>query len=533
VLARKSLLIVATNLVGAVSGLGSLFFMGRYLNSESVGMLAYALSIAGMVAFLGSLGLESAHQKRVSEGRPLGDALATYVPLKLAFTFGYVLLVVAAVLAWGALKTFEDTRPAIIFVALAYQALLQLRFIPVSTFNALLETAKTQTTNLAEQVTKLPLVALAALMVAHSHGTDPSFLRGLLDRVLDIEFVTDDTAALLLGLAYTAAVVASFAVGLWFLRRHRYPWGRYDPALARSYMSFGLPIAVFSALYYIATQVDTFMVGYFWGASQAGVYFAAQRLTSLVFIVPMAVGALTFPRVSELAAKGDVAGVRVLAADAQRQLSRIVILATMFLIVYARQGIRIFIGDAFLAAAPIVTFLALYALFFALATVPSSVVTGFNKPRWAAGVGVLMVGTNIVLNLVFIPPSILGVPLLGLKAVGAAQTTAIAQALSVALLLGFARRLTGATLLDAATLKQAVAATAVGLVLLGLARFPVLDGSRVWELALDGVLGTLLYALALRLLGELHSRDLHRALDLLHPGKMMRYIAHELRTVRR
>lgn len=530
-LARKSLLIVATNVVGGLSGLVSLYFLGHYLSTQAVGSLAYALGIAGMFGFLAGLGFDAAHQKRVSEGAPLGDALATFAWIKLALGAFFFLLLLLVAAAWQVVKGMRDTTLAILVVAALYQLLTQLRFIPIATFNARLEAAKSQLLNLVEQAAKVPLVATVALLVAYDAGrrNDP-FLRAfgpLLARVATHE-QSDFQAALLLGLAYTAAVAASLWTGVWLLRRHRYPYGSFSPALARSYRAYAFPVAIFAALHYIASYIDTVMVGYFSTPEHVGPYYAAQRIVSLVFVVPMAVGSLVFPRVSALASSKDHAAVVEVARRAQRLLSLVVVLATMFLVVYARQGVRIFVGSAFAGAAPLLAFLALYALLFGLASVPSNVVAGFDKPRWVTVAGATMVVVNVVLNLVFIPGSILGVRLLGLGALGAAITTSIAQAVSLVLLAYMTKQLLGHTLLGGPVPKHLLAAALTGGVLYYLQRFPVFDAARIWDLPVAAAAGTLLYLVLLLLLGEVHRSDLALVRDLAHPGRMARYVRDEL-----
>lgn len=525
-------------MVGALIGAIVLYFVGRYVPPASVGMFSLAVSLVAIALPVASLGLDAAHIKRVSEGRDLGTALTTYGIIRIGLVILFALLAIIATVAWDRTYGFVDaTTFSVVLVAVGYQALSQLRLIPATTFNALRETAKAQAMTLAEHILRLPLIILVALIAGFAAGSAVPFagvVRGFVDLLGIDEPLSVEGSALLFGLANLLPVAFSLAVGIAVLAWHRYPAGLYDRPLAKSYFQFGLPLGILSISTAALSQMDVLMIGYFWSATDVGYYYVAQRLSSLLLVVPSAVALLFFPTLSELVAKGDGPGADRVAMEVQRFTSMIVIGGGLFFVIYAYEGIHIFVGDPYLPASPVVAALALYVIIYGIVMVPTNVVLAHGKSGQAALVGAATVAVNFLLNTILIPTSILGVPLLGLRATGAALATVLSQSLGLLLMLYLAWRVSGRVHLGLPTFRHLLAAGATG-ALLWMLKVPTLLGpaNRAWELAGVGLFGVLLYVGLLLLLRELNSRDLRALRGILHPQEMVQYLRLELQTPRR
>ncbi|MBW3581646.1 MAG: flippase [Euryarchaeota archaeon] len=531
-LSRKSLLILVTNTIGAFAGLVALFVIGRYMGPTPYGMFAFSLSIVSLGAFLTRLGYDNAHIKRVSEGEDLARCNGTYLRIKALLITVFVLGVSVAVILWDRFQGFFDaTTASVVFVTLAYAVLLEVRLVPTATFDALRQTARTQTLNIVEHVVKTPLLIIFALAYGLLNGRWVPFgdiVEGLMGRLGVVGPVTIETGALLIALAHGVALLVSVIAAFALFRYHGMPIGGYDPALARSYTRFAIPIAVVSSLHLIANHLDAFMIGYFWNAREVGYYYAAVRITTMVIIVPVAVRTLFFPTISQLSRAGDTEGVRTVARSTQRLLSLGIVLLTMFILMFAEEGIHIFLSDSFLPAAETLRLLAIYTFIVSTTTIASSLILGHDRPKTIAAIGIVSVVSNITLNFVFIPESILGVPLLGLRSAGAALATVTAQTIALVLLVWYSRRLTGETHFGMFLVKH-IAAAAITAGVLHLLYTPVLGSvDRVWELAAAGILGTILYLGILILLREVTRKDLLMFYDLFHPIRMIRYVREEV-----
>lgn len=532
-LARKALLIILTNVVGAVLGLASVVAIGRYMDPATFGMFYFALALAGIGSTLANLGYDDANIKRLSEGVPIATALGTYRVIKLVLVGGFVAIALLAAWIWERyVGFFDSTTFGIVSVAVVYFAIQQWRQVSQTTLQAFRLTANSQFMILIENLVKAPLVVTAALMYGIMNGRWNPY--GLIPAeavawLRNLGPVDAETGALLLAVAWTAGMFASTGIGSMQMRRLGFRAGRFRRETARSYRRFALPTAVAASMYLIAKEVDTVMIGYFWSAQDVGYYGAAHRLTSVILIVPLAVRSLFFPIISELAAKHDIAKLNELSVRAQRALSLIMILASTLLAWYATEGIHVFLSDRFLPAAPILRLTAASMLIVAFTSVSTSIVRGMDRPRPVAVIGLGVTFLNVLLNTVLIPDELLGQPMLGLRGTGAAIATLIAQSAGLFAFAWVARQTTGGFHFSGATLKHAVAAASmVGV--LWWAHDRVLGSvDRAWELVGAGLLGTVIYALLLMALRELSRRDLTLVKDSFHPGRLGAYVKHELR----
>lgn len=518
---------VLNNAVGGLLGAVALFFTGRYMPPEAVGMVAFALSLSTLASFLVA-GLDTAHIKRVSEGRDLGDCLRTYYAMRA--TVNLASLAVAGLLLWVWQEKvgFQDaTTIPILVLMLAHLGVNFYRFMLVDTFMALQQTAKLQASALAENLGKSPAQILAALAVGIAAGNVGG--QAVRDRLGLDGPLSVEQAALLYGSAFFLGSLSALAVAAWIHRRSHYPVGRFDPALAASYARFALPVTLFAPVWSLATEMDSILIGYFWDAAEVGYYFAAKRILLLVAVVPSAIAAVFFPMISERAARNDHQAIQGLVWATLRNLSLVLSPLLMLVFVYAPQGIHVFLSDAYLPAAPILRWLAIYTFLLSLAVVISTVVQGYGHPWRLVVVGLVGVTTNLVFNVLLVPASIHGVPLGGMKGVGSAIATTIAQVAAMAVLAWQMPREARGRLPVGPVAKHLFAAVAVGAAAWFAEALPFIgEVDRFYELAIIGPVALVAYVGLLRLLREVDGSDWTALRELLDPRKMRGYVAEEL-----
>jgi O-antigen/teichoic acid export membrane protein len=534
--ARKSFLIFTTNMVGAVLGLASLFFVGRYMTDGAFGAVHFAIWLIGLASFLVKLGLDKAHEKRVSEGRDLAACMGTYLPIKIALIAAFTVITLALVLGRHLTVGFvAATAFPVVIVILIYHVLMAVRSIPETTFNALRLTASTQAMNVVENLLRAPFIILVALAFAASRGRSVPFgglfsdVRGLVGGGMD-----DATGAFYLALAYAIPMLASLVIGLRLMFRHRLPRGEYDPELARSYVAFALPVAGYSALLTLSHNIDGVMLGYFWTKAEVGQYAMAFRLVTIVMIIPVAVRTLFFPMINELVSRREWGAVNEMAVTTQRLTSLVMLPILMLTVLYAHHVFRIFIGAQFVPASDTLRLLVLHAVLAAFTTISTSIILGMDRPGLIATVATFGVGLNVALNVVFIPQSVLGVPMFGLKMAGAALATVIAKTFTMTIYFWLSRRFLGTTHFSRSSVKHILAAALAGLALWSAEHYlPFVQVVRIWELAGASTLGLAIYGLLLILMRELKRKDWLFLIDLLHPGRMGKYVKGELRGQKR
>lgn len=533
VLARKTILILGTNAIGAATGAVSLFFIGRYMTPGAYGMFGFAIGAIGIMVFLADIGFDRAHMKRVSEGQDLGDCLKTYLIGKSTLVALFAIAAFGSTVIWDRQVGFTDaaTLPVLLVVTLFYLATEFRKYFEI-TYNALRQTARTQILNIVEFSVKVPLIIFAALAFGHANGRWVPF-RGIAEwgvSILGLEDgVSNETGAVMIAGAWAIGMGVSGLVALGQFLYHGFPVGRFRRDLLVKYIRFALPIALPAILAIIAVRVDSVMIGFFWADRDVGHYFAGQRIMTMLMVLPTAVTTLFFPMISEMASVGDRAGVRRLAAATQRMVSLIMVPAVMVLLVFTAEAIHVFLSDSYLPAVPILRVLGLYTLTVAFTLVSGSIVGGFNHPEKAAIAGTLNLGVNLALNFILIPTSIKGVPLLGLKGTGAALATLIGQVIFFFVITHYSRKYSGAGYLGRPVFKHFLAAGIAGTVM-HFAKDPLFgQADRIWELAPAVAATLLLYAVLLLALRELGRKDLELFRDILDPGKMAHYVKTELR----
>lgn len=533
-IARKSFLVMGTNAIGAILGAITLFFIGRYMSPAAFGMFGFAFSIIGLASVLSELGLDHAHVKRVSEGQDLGRCITAYTVMKISLTVAYTTLVIVGAAAWAKYQGFyEATSLQVIIIVAVYYLFFQLRKIPIQTFNAFTYTAKTQATALVENLVKVPVLIVVAVVFGLLSGRYVPFqpLAETVATLFDLTRVTDEDGALGIGIAHVAGVIASFAMAMWIFYRHKYPWGRFDPDLMKHYMAFAKPIALMSVLGLLSRRVDTLMVGYFWTADDVGFYFASERIITMILILPTAISTLAFPILSRVVSGGRHRDAAEIARGTQRMMTITTVPVVLMALLFPEEGIRIFLSRRFLPAAPVLQLLSLYVLLYATSMVPRTILLAYDRPHINLRIALVVMMANLILNTVMIPSSILGVELLGLKARGAALATLLSQVLALTLITIATKKITGRGLLDRHVARIFAAALITGIIMHFVAPLPLFGGlDRVWELGAVALLTFTIYGLLISLFGELRMRELRTIWSAINPRHMYDYVKDEMQT---
>lgn len=502
-IARRSVLIYATNAVGALLGYVGIVAVARFVpNSEEFfGLVGFGIGFVGGFFVLAGLGIPQAHVKRVSEGEPLEACLGTFALLRLVQTALAVGATLLAVYVWTVLlgRGFETPLHfQVIFVMLVYYLALNLGGFGTATFDARLETAKSQTSDFVGTVIRVTGMVVVGVV-------------GL--------------GALALAWAYALGALASAAVAAILLLR--YPMARPRLALLRSYVKFAFPLALPAVLGGLSATVDKVVIQLFWGAAQVGYYFVSQRVLLLVGVASAAVSLLLFPSLSQLHAQNDVGALRRKAAQAERYLSMVVAPVAAFLVAYPEGVIHVLFSDDFLPATNVLRLFGLVTFVGALLTPRQAVLQGMDRSDLAGTVALASALVTLVLYFVLVPASFLGLALVGWAAQGAAAAVLVGYSVALGLAVAFTHRLTGDRLRRPVFVHVLAAAFLVVLFALLL---PPGAGLEWRWFHLLGVYAAFLgaYLLLLAVVREFRRDDFLLFLDVVNPKKMVRYVREEL-----
>lgn len=527
-IARKSLLIVTSQFLASIVGWVGLVILAKLWGSfapEALGIIGFAMSFLALFNIIADLGFSRAHVKRISEGKDLGTCIGTYAAIKLVLTGLMVTVVFVAIFIWKNVfygNFYDATTESVVIVFIFYYIFSNLRQIATVTFEGRREIAKRQITELSgsSKILFTILVVLAGVKIAGiSPAIDwPRFLQPLQ------QFLATYAVGSL-AMTYVFAMMATFFVGMWFLRT--YPLKKPSWELFKNYFSFALPIMLFSVIGVISLNIDKIMIGYFWTSTEVGYYFTVQRILQMILVLSTSVGIVLFPTISEYHSSKHFERINKTTRMAERYISMVMIPPIVVIIVLAHPLINIMLSGAFIPAASVLVTLAIYTFIFSLNRPFGALIGGLNRPDIAVKIGFVMCLTNIILNYLFIPEGGL------LSTFGINGPTGAATATVLSVLVGFfgqrlaAKKLTGIKFLQNHTPRHIIA----GLVMGGVVYYfsTLIQGIHWYHLLGFAGVGLGVYLGILLVMKEFKKEDLNFFLDILHPREMFKYVSSELK----
>jgi O-antigen/teichoic acid export membrane protein len=192
--------------------------------------------------------------------------------------------------------------------------------------------------------------------------------------------------------------VGGSLVTIWIVLREAPLSSGIDCALARDMLRYGMKFYLACLCAFLVIRIDLLMVNYFNGVTEAGIYSVAVGFADLLYMLPIAIGTILFPRIArDQAGEG---GLTLMACRFAVVLMGAVCLAAALL---ARPMIHLLYGSAFTDSVRPLLWLLPGVFVLSLETIVANDLAGRGYPAvlvvyW--GVGLLL---NIVLNLILIP----------------------------------------------------------------------------------------------------------------------------------
>jgi O-antigen/teichoic acid export membrane protein len=495
-LARKSALIVLTRIITALFSVVSIYFVAHYMGPTPLGIIGYANGLVGL--FSSSIGFDTAHYKRASEGKDLGKCVGTYIVIKIILACFLISLIIGGIFVWKHFfgGGFESQIELVIYIVLATTVIMNLSSIFLATFGARRETAKQEIPSIIAGFVRMPIivtVAIASLGVL--------FLAG----------------------AYLIAQLVILMTAILLFRG--YPIGKPSKEYLKSYTAFALPAAIGEFAIVFSTGIDKVMIQHFCSFEEVGFYVAIYQMIYFFMIIPGAVGTLLLPTISEYHSKKDFGNIKRVVHASERYLSMLILPIIVLIFIFSKSIILIILGETFLPSANILILLS-FMLFFAATTRPYGVlIEGINRPIIAGKINLFSCIMNVLLNVVFIPEELGGIKLFGLGAVGAALAMLIAWIIRWMLFHISSYKLIKIKF-NPRILLHFIAGILMGIILYTIKEAMVYHLIYIIPL---GLLGIGCYFGILHLLKEFKKEDLYYLLDVVNPKKMGKYVKKEIK----
>jgi O-antigen/teichoic acid export membrane protein len=501
---RNTIVAFGQHVLGAVSGALGIFFIARRMPEaqHNLGILGFALSFVGLFVAVQRT-FDSAHVKRLSEGQPSDVCNATYAVLKILATTALVGIVLAALFVWTEVlgRGFQsDLHVTLIQIVIVYHLLNAVGEAMRQTYRGHENILYGQIALSIEHVIK----GAATVYVAF-YGLEP--------------FVAGARNAFGLGIAYVIGASGLGVFALAMLSRQSY--GRPSWSMAKSYATFALPLLLTNVFFLTSDEVAQVLLQLFWNAREVGIFFAPQRYTKFLPSIANALGTALFPVFSNLHGRGETAPNVV--GKAIRGMSLVLLPMVAVSVALPKAIVHVLLSDRFLASAPVLAILAVGGYIKSLRLTIETKLTGTNRPKEVLKAGAASSFGNVLFVTVLVAPSLFGIPLAGLGAVGAAL--GVAGSFLVGFLWAYrsASRKAGVTFPPIR--KHAILFAASVAVLWGVGQVVPQTAFRIYHLLGAGVLSMAVFYGLGWVIGEIDDHDVEVLRQLVDPDRWVDFFA--------
>lgn len=493
--ARKSLLLLITNLSRSGLGLISMLVVARLMGPVALGTITYLFGLLGLLGIVSDLGFSVAHLKRASEpGADLGTCVGTFLSVKavLALVLLLVILIAPPMSAALGQPLLEGETQILAYYLIALTPLLNnFSQVALFTFEARQEAALGSAATLFGGV----ITAAARITVA----------------VLGLGVVA-------LSLAYSLEAVAVFVAALVLYRG--YPVSRPRREHLASYTQYALPVLLTNVLGTATLNVNPVLIEKLRGTMEVGYYGSVLGVANLLGRLSSAAMVIFFPQASEDIALGRLDEVRRRLLVVERHLLNLTVPMAVLIAYFSPEIVTWLLRPDFLPAAPVLAILAIDTVVSIFFQPYGMVIYAAEKHRHLVTSALIQLVTLVGMGLLLIPRG-LG----GFGAAGAAMAMLLADLVS-----GLYQVHLSAKFTQIGTYSKwftyAIAGAASYIILWALGSF--VSPLRITQIALLALTGIGVCFICLALFGQLHRDDLSLYLDLLSPAKMWRYIRDEL-----
>lgn len=362
----------ATRILTLGIGLIVSVVVARILGPEGRGLYAVAVAVGAIGVQFGNMGLHASNTYLVAKDHSVLSSLVGN-----SLFVGLVLGGLGAALALAVFLNWPDIAP--IHGGLLRLALLS---IPLGLSylllqNLLLGIHEVRTYNKIELFGNIASVIFIILLI--------------LSRLVTVETVFSVSLIIL---------IIYIVLALRVLRCHFQGLPHLSFALFKRTLGYGLKAYLAAFFAFLVLRVDLLMVQYMLGAKQAGYYSIAVAMADLIFMLPVVVGTILFPKLSAL-------------EDTQEKLRLAkqtawgvgFVMATMTILAAALAGpmIRWLFGQAFMPAVPAFIWLMPAIMTLSINTVLMNYFASTGMPMitiYSSGAAAIL---NVVLNMKLIP----------------------------------------------------------------------------------------------------------------------------------
>lgn len=382
-----------------------IFFVARYMGPEPLGLISFGTAYVTLFLIISNLGFDTAHVKRVSEGKDLGLCVGTYFSFKVVVCTIIVASVLISLYFRKAVLGYSFNHPdqeKVIILVLIPIVLVQLSMVISGTFEGQTKAAKGAIPNIVAPLIRAPFSISVAIL-----GMGVYWL--IYSRIL-----------------------RSLVLLLVFLYLFKnYPVKRPTLAYFKSYFSFAWKLFFYTMFAIISLQISRLLLGTYHGVNELGIYTTVHILAATFLILPASVKTLLFPTISNLMKEeGNIAKIKNYVYKGERYISIILLPLIITLGFFSKEVITILLGDEFTEGSFTLSLLCFWVYVDGTKSPFGMQLVGMDRLGLSVIIGSITIFIHIILNVLLIPNEINGVKLAGMGMEGAA----VASILSILVL---------------------------------------------------------------------------------------------------
>lgn len=258
----------------------------------------------------------------------------------------------------------------------------------------------------------IPFAATVRLAIGGIRGVKRSLPKVYVDHVtLPVARFGFAAVALALGFAavgiawaYLLAYAVTAAVSIYFLARHTNVLSRTRAtSMHRPLLVFSLPLVVTSATNLVLSDIDIFILGYFWNAASVGVYNVVYPMAQIISTPINAFTYLFLPIIAGLHADSEREQMDHVYSVGTKWLFMLTFPAFVLLLTFPEVAISVTFGAEYVDGAAALSILAIGFTIHTVAGFNSSALTAIGRTELVVYDNVFAAVLNVALNFLLIP----------------------------------------------------------------------------------------------------------------------------------
>ncbi len=409
-IAGKSLFLLTYNIFGGIIGYVTMFFALRFVGQDAWGIFGSALGISGLLGILTSMGVDAAHIKKMTQKKNKDECMGAYLIIKGSLGLLFLIASFGGFFVMGRVFGYSFESPylqAAVYIALLGMLLSSIGNIFRATYQAKLNAKRSILPMFVQVTVQDTLIILFSMYYALAGNTMSTGYLGVL-----------------YAYAYLLGAFSRILVYIIWKFESVLNVKRPSRALVKEYILFSIPLALMGIVGVIQGYTDRTMLQFFWNSREVGGYFTVQKLSLALIYFGSSLNFFLYPAQSKYYEQGKQHRFFQITKTSERYLSMLTAPFVFFTAIMGAEILNLF-KSSLIAYTPALIILVIYAYFNVINGPYSSQMTSANRPHEVMKVGLVQATANVVLNSIFIPSSLFGVPLFGWKSTGAALATLI------------------------------------------------------------------------------------------------------------